>query len=126
MNYKDMVQEFHDKMNVEQNKTPSAIPFEKFAARHRMLKEEYQEYKDAKDIVEIVDAFGDMIYVIIGTMLVMGVDPDVVMSEIHKSNMTKKSENKATDGKILKDKDFVAPDLIGVLGLDSQALNVIE
>ena len=126
MSWTEMVREFHKVMGVPEGDKPGPLKFEKFATRHRMLKEEYQEYKDAKNIIEIIDAFGDMIYVIIGTMLVMGVDPDKVMEEIHKSNMTKKAENRASDGKILKDEDYVAPDLAKVLGIDTSGFNVIE
>jgi predicted HAD superfamily Cof-like phosphohydrolase len=126
MSWTQMVREFHKTMGVPEGDQPGPLKFEKFAARHGMLKEEYEEYKTAKNIIDIVDAYGDMIYVIIGTMLIMGIDPDKVMAEIHKSNMTKKKENVASDGKILKDEDFIAPDLAGVLGIDTSGFNVIE
>jgi predicted HAD superfamily Cof-like phosphohydrolase len=118
MSYGEMVREFHDKMGVEMPSKYTKMPFEQFVTRHNMLKEEYQEYVNSGTVVDIVDAYADMMYVMIGTMLIMGIDPDAIFEEVHKSNMTKDGANRNAEGKILKDERFIAPNLRTVIGVD--------
>lgn len=117
--YGQLVREFHDKVGVEMPEKFSGIDLEQFKVRHKMLKEEYQEYVNAGSIIDIVDAFADMIYVIVGTMLVLGIDPDAVFEEVHRSNMTKDGKNRNAEGKILKDDKFIAPNLGPVIGVEA-------
>jgi predicted HAD superfamily Cof-like phosphohydrolase len=117
--YGRLVREFHDKVGVDMPEKFSGIDLEQFKVRHNMLKEEYQEYLSAGNVVDIVDAFADMIYVMVGTMLVMGIDPDAVFEEVHRSNMTKNGKNRNAEGKILKDDKFIAPNLRAVIGVDA-------
>jgi predicted HAD superfamily Cof-like phosphohydrolase len=51
-------------------------------------------------------------------MLIMGIDPDAVFEEVHRSNMTKDGANRNSEGKILKDENFIAPNLRAVIGAD--------
>lgn len=58
------------------------------------MKEENEEYFDAvkaNDIVEIADALGDMLYILVGTIIAHGLQEkiDVVFDEIQRSNMSK-------------------------------------
>ena len=75
----------------------------------------------APDIIGIADALGDLEYVVNGAALEHGINLPEVVSEIHRSNMTKLGpEGKPIyreDGKILKGEGFEAPDLKKVLGL---------
>lgn len=61
------------------------------------------------------DALGDMVYVIHGAAISMGIPMERVMHEIHKSNLTKLDENGEPifreDGKVLKSHLFKEPDL---------------
>lgn len=63
--------------------------------RISLIEEELNELKDAiknKDFVEIVDALGDISYVVNGFGAVLGVDMDKAFNLIHSSNMTKACE----------------------------------
>lgn len=88
-----------------------------YELRHRLIKEELEEYYDAcddKDIVEIADAIGDMLYLVMGAAVEHGIDIDPIFNEIHRSNMSKFENGKAirrNDGKVLKGKNYFKPRL---------------
>lgn len=71
------------------------------------------------DLVEAADALGDIDYVVQGTNLVMGIPAQLVMNEIHQSNMSKLGADGKPiyreDGKILKGPNYHAPDIYKVL-----------
>lgn len=92
------------------------------ALRLSLIEEELRELKqamDQNDIVEVADALGDLVYVIYGAALVWGIDLSAVVSEIHRSNMTKLgADHKPVyreDGKILKGPNYRPPDIAGLL-----------
>ena len=71
------------------------------------------------DLVKVADGLGDVIYVCIGAALAFGIPIGVVLSEIHRSNMSKVSNTGATewrdDGKVLRGEQYSAPDLARIL-----------
>lgn len=73
------------------------------------------------DVIETADALGDIEYVVNGLALGMGIDLPAVVTEVHRSNMTKLGADGKPiyreDGKILKGPGFEQPDLKKVLGL---------
>jgi predicted HAD superfamily Cof-like phosphohydrolase len=73
------------------------------------------------DIVAVADALGDIEYVVNGMALGMGINLPAVVSEIHRSNMTKLgADGKPVyreDGKILKGESYEPPNLLPVLGM---------
>lgn len=87
-----------------------------------LIREEYEELKDgyeAKDIVEVADACGDLIWVILGLANSLGIPMNQVWHEIALSNMSKtvegmvgiKSVIKREDGKILKPDTYFPPNI---------------
>ena len=68
-----------------------------------------------RDIIEAADALGDILYVVYGLALEMGVNIRDVFNEIHASNMTKLDDNgnvvKREDGKILKGDNYAKPNI---------------
>lgn len=100
-------------------------PYRKASLDHRdtelrfdLIEEEFNELRhalDKDDIVEVADALGDMMYVIIGAALVWGIPIGQVFNEIHRSNMSKLGEDGSPiyreDGKILKGPHYSPPDL---------------
>lgn len=64
-----------------------------------------------KDLAEIADGGVDAIYVIIGTLLSYGISITPVWDMIHKTNMAKEGGGTRRDGKVLKPKDWKAPDV---------------
>ena len=79
-----------------------------------------QEYKNAcqqGNLIEVADALGDQLYILLGTILRHGMQDIIedVFNEIHDSNMSKLGEDGKPvireDGKILKGKNYFRPDL---------------
>lgn len=72
-----------------------------------------------RDVVAASDALGDISYVSDGFAIEMGVDLDLVINEIHASNMTKLGEDGNPiyrgDGKVLKGPHYVKPDIAAVI-----------
>ena len=73
------------------------------------------------DTVEIADAIGDSIWVLLGLACTLGIDMDRVWQEIRASNMSKfpldGKPKFREDGKILKPDTFFEPDIKHALGI---------
>lgn len=88
-----------------------------------LIDEEYIELDDAiekRDIVEMADAMVDMLVVIIGSGLSMGLDMESLWDEVMLSNFRKIDPTtgkviKREDGKILKPEGWKAPNLRKVI-----------
>lgn len=67
------------------------------------------------DPVEVIDALGDMLYLIVGAFVALGVPFEKVLREIHASNMSKLGADgkpvKREDGKVMKGENFCPPNL---------------
>ena len=122
--YTDAVSEFHKTFKVEQNESPTLISEEDWILRHKLMKEENQEYIDAcatNDLVEVADALGDQLYILCGTILKHGMQHkiDEIFDEIQKSNLSKLDEQGnpifRSDGKILKGVNYLEPNIKNIL-----------
>lgn len=130
----DLVTEFHKGFGIDMNDVPSLIGKEESEMRYKLMEEENNEYLEAcekEDLIEIADALGDKLYILLGTIISHGLQDVIedVFLEIHKSNMSKFDENgnpiingangvldkSKPIGKILKPKTFVKPDIDAVL-----------
>tara|TARA_R110000796_G_scaffold159388_3_gene276203 strand:- start:23081 stop:23464 length:384 start_codon:yes stop_codon:yes gene_type:complete len=118
--YIDAVSLFHDTFKVSQNDTPTLVPEDDFLLRHKLMKEENQEYLEAcanDDLVEVADALGDQLYILCGTILKHGLQHKIeeVFDEIQNSNMSKLDDNGQpilrADGKILKGVNYFKPNI---------------
>jgi NTP pyrophosphatase (non-canonical NTP hydrolase) len=94
--------------------------------RLKLLAEEVDEYAVAsksKDLVGIADALADIVYVAYGAALTYGIDLDAVLSEVHRSNMSKLDGDGRpiyrSDGKVVKSDRYSPPDVNGVLAQQS-------
>lgn len=91
--------------------------------RRNLLLEEVQEYVDAdneNDVVSLVDGLIDIVYIVQGTLVELGVDFQACWDEVHASNMTKVDPEtgkvrKREDGKILKPPSYRRPDLKSII-----------
>jgi predicted HAD superfamily Cof-like phosphohydrolase len=91
------VAEFHEAFNLPRQTRPS-INVERSLEESRisLLEEEVSELvaaTRARDLVGTADALADITYVIYGTALTYGIDLDYVLSEVHRSNMSKLDAN---------------------------------
>jgi predicted HAD superfamily Cof-like phosphohydrolase len=84
--------------------------------------EEQQETAEAiatGDFVEFIDGLADQVYILFGTALECGVNLQLVLEEVHRSNMSKLDENGKPiireDGKVLKGPNYFKPDIRRVL-----------
>ena len=86
--------------------------------REHLIRKEYEEWVKAFDednFVEAIDALADMAYVILGTFIAFGVDFQIIMNEVHRSNMAKNGDSKDDRGKVLKPERWTPPDIEGYL-----------
>ncbi|MDY5585035.1 MAG: nucleoside triphosphate pyrophosphohydrolase family protein [Arcanobacterium sp.] len=144
----DLVRQFHETYGLPiMNDTPN-VNRERVHMRMSLIAEEFAELMGAvygqkarsiiesatteaittddvtRDTIETADALGDLIYVIYGMALEMGIPLAAVLNEIQASNMSKLGADGKPiyreDGKVLKGPDFFAPDIAKVLGLKSE------
>ena len=118
------VEEFHRTYGMPVKDYPILAPRTRAQLRLSLIYEETLEFATAieeQDIVEVADALGDLIYVVIGAALEYGIPIDSVVEEIHRSNMSKLDENGKPiyreDGKVLKGPNYFPPDIKKVLGV---------
>lgn len=119
------VGEFHDAFGIGNADHPTdKLSTEEIALRFRLMDEENKEYKQAaldNDLVEIADALGDQLYILMGTIMKHGMQHIItdVFNEIHSSNMSKLGEDGKPilreDGKVLKGKNYFKPNLKAIL-----------
>lgn len=87
--------------------------------RMSLHKEEFTELALAmlnRDMVETADGIADLIYVLCGTALALGIDLDRVFAEVQRSNMTKVADAQfREDGKLMKGPNFSPPDIAAAL-----------
>ncbi len=96
------VEEFHNVFELHVHKDLYVDVFDKdpklVELRHSLIKEEITELHDAvenKDIFEVIDALGDILYVVYGTGASFGISLDKTMSYLYKTLV-----------KDIKDSDF--------------------
>lgn len=115
---------FHDTFKIGNRTKPTSDIGEEYKLRYDLLKEENDEYLEAcqnNDLVEIADALGDQLYIILGTILRHGLQDKIgeVFDEIQRSNMSKLDKDGnpifREDGKILKGENYFKPDIKKIL-----------
>lgn len=123
-----LVAKFHRAFGVVIRDEPIANPPES-DLRTKLLREEVEEYYDAvrdNDVIGVAQELADIVYVAYGAALTHGIDLDAVIAEVHRANMSKLDDDGKPlvreDGKILKSKNFVPPDVAQVL-LEQQHLS---
>ena len=120
-----MVEEFHEKFQVGNNHQPTVdLSKEEIALRFRLMDEENKEYLQAAengDLVEVADALGDKLYILLGTILRHGMQYKIeeVFAEIQASNMSKLDKDGnpifREDGKVMKSDQYFRPNISKIL-----------
>jgi predicted HAD superfamily Cof-like phosphohydrolase len=116
--WQSMVKQAHLAFGQLVNDKPTMLDDKTYFLRMKLMEEELGELDDAlreRNDVEAADAIGDLLYVVLGTAVSMGVDMDPIFREIHRSNMTKVGGGKRPDGKQLKPSWYERPDLKPIL-----------
>jgi predicted HAD superfamily Cof-like phosphohydrolase len=115
----EKVEEFNKAFNLPIRTETTNISRNEIALQYRLLLEELEEYADAAadgDLVEVADAIGDMLYVLIGTAIRHGVQNKMedIFNEIHRSNMSKLEDGKPIyneSGKVMKSSTYSPPNI---------------
>ena len=114
------VAEFHDAFQIGNNHSPNRLGAEEQVLRYSLMREENEEYLEAAqqgNLIEIADALGDQLYILLGTALRHGLmdKMEAVFLEIHRSNMSKlDAKGKPIfreDGKVLKSDRYFRPNI---------------
>lgn len=101
---------------------PNLAPDHALRLHHKLISEEVEELRDAireRDPAEVLDALGDILYLVYGAALECGYDLDAAVDAIHEANMAKLVDgvvHRRPDGKVLKPDGWKAPDLRGLVG----------
>lgn len=113
------VLEFHKKFVPNQLRPlPAWPPYNIMRLRGELFKEELKEFIEALDNADfagIVDGGLDLVYVIVGMLYAMGVNPVPIWEEIQRTNMAKVGGGLRADGKVMKPEGWVPPDIVGLL-----------
>ncbi len=146
-----LVQEFHSVYQMPdrlRDGLPSSLDTDRLKMRMALIAEEVSELYAAvygvaageqvakateqapddgnRDLVETADALADLVYVVYGMALELGIDLDTVLAEVQSSNLSKLmpdgSVRRREDGKILKGPNFKEPDIAAVIANRDEAL----
>ena len=124
------VREFQWAMGQPVGLFPRALPPERHEVRVELIREEFEELKQAlldNSMVEQVDACVDLLYVVLGTLVEMGVNVTPVFNEVQASNMSKfgadgkpliagpNDPDGVFPGRVKKGPDYFRPNLAEVL-----------
>jgi len=121
------VEECHEKFSLPLGKDgPKFMEDEFLLHRINFLKEELEEFMEAvqnKDLPKAVDGLVDLVYVVKGTALMMGVDPVCwahLWEEVHAANMRKEKTEPVSAREryhfgLRKPEGWKPPDIAGIL-----------
>lgn len=126
----EQVKEFHTAMGQPVGLAPHPLPQDRIPVRVELIREEFQELQEALaagDMVETADACIDLLYVVKGLMVEMGIRDDPLFDEVHTSNMSKfgadgkpiiagpNDPDGTFEGRVKKGPNYFRPNLRGIL-----------
>jgi predicted HAD superfamily Cof-like phosphohydrolase len=115
IDYQRLVRDWHAAKGVPIAEVPTNPTGELAELRASLILEEAGEASDAlldgEGLPEIAKELADVLYVVFGTAVSLGIDLGPVFEEVHRSNMSKDPANKRADGKILKGASYVPPNI---------------
>lgn len=124
--WQQMVREFHEKAGAAIANAPVKVVWpEILNLRIALIEEELGELHQAMrahDAVEIADAIGDLLYVVLGTAVSCGIDIEPIFEEIHRSNMSKFIDgHRRADGKWIKGPSYSPANLTPIIEAQQNA-----
>lgn len=111
----EMVRDFQTVMNQPVANTPTVMDKKRRKDRFGYMDEELTEFFDAETVVDQADAMIDLIYLALGTLVEIGVQPEELFAIVHLANMSKlwpdgKVHTNPETGKVMKPPTFVRPE----------------
>lgn len=122
MKEQEMVKEFHQAFDLAIREAPGQVSPETAQLRVTLIQEELDELRDAyanENVVDIADALGDLLYVILGAAVSSGIPLGPVFAEIHRSNMSKVGGTKNEMGKLIKPPTYSPANLLPILLMEN-------
>jgi predicted HAD superfamily Cof-like phosphohydrolase len=119
-----MVQEFHEQFDIHVAATPSVPDDTTQTLRNRLIQEEFEEFQEAmqsKDLSAMAKELADLLYVVYGTAVSMGIDMEPVFKEVHRSNMSKVGGYKREDGKWVKPPTYSPASLDAIISTQMES-----
>ena len=113
---------FHEKYGYATAEKPQVISRAAARVRYDLMCEELNEYLRANmdgDLVKVADGLGDLLYTVLGSCVVHGIDIQPIFDEIHRSNMTKDLPLIGDPNKPVKGESFELPRLAELLLLQT-------
>lgn len=118
----DKVKEFHRAYGQPVGEEPKGLLASRKVLRMNLIDEEcaemYESMRDG-DLVNTAKELADILYVVYGTAVEMGIDIDAVFEAVHESNMSKLDEDGKPiyreDGKVIKGPNYTPPNIEAVL-----------
>lgn len=109
----ELVREFHLAAGTRALASPSVPPAAVLELRGRLISEEYEEVREAlarleagetgdDALAQLAHELADLLYILYGTLVACGIEPDGVFRELHRANMRKVSGPRREDGKQMK------------------------
>lgn len=109
----ELVRIFHERCGHPCPNTPTPIPIERLKDRIAWIFEEVDELQKAQDMPDQIDALIDIMYFTIGTLVEMGVKPDVFFNIVHETNIQKllnaDHQGSQTMSKVPKPENWTSP-----------------
>ena len=106
------VKDFHVKYGLEYTGEPRVLPQELSKFRQAFIDEELIEYGMARELADEFDALIDLVYVILGTAHLQGLDFQAGWDRVHAANMQKvRGPSKRSEFDVIKPEGWTAPDL---------------
>lgn len=117
------IEEFNEAFGVPVRDDFGTTDYSQYMLRYNLMKEENEEYLEAcvdKNKIEIADALGDKLYILLGTIVQHGLQDKIeeVFNLIHENNMSKLHNGvvlRNEAGKIIKPEGFKSVDLTKVI-----------
>lgn len=118
MSTQNLVTEFHRVFGCAANDQLGLNNTDLVHCRIALMREELTEVIDAMtsgDLMHTARELADLVYVVYGTAVALGIDLDEAVREVHRANMSKLGTDGRpllrADGKVLKGPHFRAPDV---------------
>jgi predicted HAD superfamily Cof-like phosphohydrolase len=111
-NYRDVFL-FHQKFGLTPPEKPKLLDKDTLAFRKKLIEEEYNEFFQANiagDLEKAADALVDLVYVAMGTAVMMGLPWQELWDEVQKKNMQKVRANHPSESKRGSTLDVIKPE----------------
>jgi dCMP deaminase len=126
VNYFADVDAFHEKFGLPRGGQPHVLDPDQLQFRVRFMQEELDEFvacSTTGDLPGAADGIADLVYVALGTAVMMGIPMDDVWREVQRANMSKVRANGADDERstrkhsldVVKPEGWRPPDVAGAI-----------